>query len=213
MPTLTVKNQQGSDNGSLDLAPQVFEVDPNPVVVREVYNAYRTNQRQGTHSTRNRARIHGGGKKPWRQKGTGRARAGSSRSPLWRGGATIFGPMPKKYHEKVPRKKRQAAYRSLLTAKLQAGEIIVVDSIDFSSEPKTRNVVAFRDALGARRKTLIVTAGRNDSLVRATSNLASSKTHPTRVEVVDALSIFDLLVCDSLIIEKKAISLLQERLS
>lgn len=213
MPTLTVKTQQGSENGSFDLSPQVFEVEVNPVVVREVYNAYRTNQRQGTHSTRNRARIHGGGKKPWRQKGTGRARAGSSRSPLWRGGATIFGPLPKKYQEKVPRKKRQAAYRSLLTSKLQAGEIIVVDTIDFAAEPKTRNLVSFLDTIGAARKTLIVTRERNDALLKAAGNLAGSKTRPTRVEVVDALSIFDLLVCDSLVIEKEAIALLQERLS
>lgn len=213
MPTLTVKTQQGSENGSLELAPQVFEVDVNPIAVREVYNAYRTNQRQGTHSTRNRARIRGGGRKPWRQKGTGRARAGSNRSPLWRGGATIFGPMPKKYHEKVPRKKRRLAFRSVLTSKLANGEIIVTEAIDFSAAPKTREVIAFLDSLGAGRKTLIVTTGRNDALIRAAANLRSSKVRPTRVEVVDALSIFDLLVCDTLVIERDAITLLQERLS
>lgn len=213
MPTLTVKTQQGSESGSLDLAPQVFEVDVNPVAVREVYNAFRTNQRQGTHSTRNRARIRGGGHKPWRQKGTGRARAGSTRSPLWRGGATIFGPMPKKYHEKVTKKKRRLAFRSVLTAKLAAGEILVTEAIDFSSAPKTREVAAFLDSLGAGRKTLIVTRERNDALVRAAANLRSSKVRPTKVEVVDSLSIFDLLVCDTLVIEREAITLLQERLS
>jgi large subunit ribosomal protein L4 len=213
MPTLTVKTQQGSESGPFELAAEVFGVELNPVVVREVYNAYRTNQRQGTHATRNRALIHGGGKKPWKQKGTGRARAGSSRSPLWRGGATIFGPMPKKYHEKVNRKKRRSAYRSLLSSKLTAGEIIIVDGVDFSSSPKTKEVIAFLDRVGAGRKSLIVTAERNDQLLRAAGNLRSSKARPTKVEVVDSVSIFDLLVCDSLVIEKAAITLLQERLS
>lgn len=213
MATLTIKNQQGADAGQIELSAAVFEAEQNAVLVREVYNAYMANQRQGTHSTRTRGMVRGGGKKPWKQKGTGRARAGSNRSPLWRGGAIIFGPSPRDYREKVNRQKRRGAYRALLSAKREAGEILVVDSLDFSASPKTREAAALIERLGLKgRKTLFVTKEKNEALVRAVRNLAGSGETPARTAVAGAISIFDLLTSDTLVITREAIEALQERL-
>jgi large subunit ribosomal protein L4 len=212
MPVVTIKNQQGGDAGTLELASGVFEAEQNAVLVREVYNAYMQNQRQGTHQTKTRAMVRGGGKKPWKQKHTGRARQGSIRAPQWRHGAIIFGPVPRDYREKINTKKKQGAFRALLSAKLERGEIIIVETISLDA-PKTKSVVAFRDAVGAKGKTLIVTATKNDNLVRGAANLGSSATAPTRVDVVYAVSIFDLLTCDTLVVTKDALTSLQERLS
>lgn len=213
MATITVKTQTGADAGSLAVAPAVFEAEQNAVLVREAYNAFRTNQRQGTHSTKTRGFVSGGGRKPWKQKHTGNARQGSIRAPQWRHGAIIFGPLPKKYHEAVPRKKRQGAFRALLSAKLAAGEVIVVDALDFGASPKTKSVLALRKAVGAKGRTLIVTKDKNVALVRAAANLGSSTQDPTQVQVLDAATIFDLLVADTLILTKDAFAALQERLA
>jgi len=207
-----VKKQDGGEAGSLDLEPKVFDAEANPVLVREVYNAYMTNQRQGTHSTKTRGMVRGGGKKPWKQKGTGRARAGSSRSPLWRGGSTIFGPQPHPYHEKVNVKKRRGAFRSLLSAKCQDDEVVVVDKLEFA-DGKTKSVVSFRQSHGLSGKVLIVTKEKDANLLRAAKNLGSSKAHPTRVQIAGSLSIFDLLTCDRLVMTKDAVESLQETLS
>ncbi|MBI1292733.1 50S ribosomal protein L4 [bacterium] len=212
MPVVTIKNQQGGDAGTVDLASGVFAAEQNAVLVREVYNAYMQNQRQGTHKTKTRGLVSGGGKKPWKQKHTGRARQGSIRAPQWRHGAIIFGPVPRDYREKINSKKKQGAFRALLSAKLERGEVIVVDAISLDA-PKTKSVVAFRAAVGAKGKTLIVTAEKNENLVRATANLGSSAATPTRVGVVNAVSIFDLLTCDTLVVTKDALNSLQERLS
>jgi large subunit ribosomal protein L4 len=212
MPALTVKKQDGSEVGNVQLAPAVFEAEKNAVLVREVYNAYRANQRQGTHDTKTRGTVRGGGRKPWKQKGTGRARQGSIRSVQWRGGNVAHGPHPRDYSEKVNKKKRQGAFRALLTSKLEAGEIIIVDELDFSASPKTREVVAFRNKLGVQGKVLIVTAKKNDALYRAARNLQGSSKAPTKVQVVEAVSIFDLLVSKTLILTKEALQAFEERL-
>ncbi len=213
MAKLTVKNQQGADAGDIELRPEVFEAKRHAVLVREVYNAYMANQRQGTHSTKTRAHVRGGGKKPWRQKGTGRARAGSIRSPLWRGGAVIFGPLPRSYREKVNRRKRRGAYRALLSSKLEAGEIHILESLDFEANPKTKEVVALLERLGLKgKKTLFVTREKNEPLLRATRNLAGSAEAPARVEIAGALSIFDLLTCEALVLTREAAEALEERL-
>ena len=213
MPTVTIKNQSGTDAGSLTLSPAVFAAEKNAVLVREVYNAAMANRRQGTHSTKTRGMVSGGGKKPWKQKHTGRARQGSIRSPQWRGGAIVFGPSPRSYREKVNRKKRQGAYRALLTSKLEAGEIIVVDGFSFSATPKTKDAVALLAALGVKGKTLIVTREKDENLLRAAGNLRSSATNPTIVEVVDSVSIIDLLVANTVVITREALEALQERLA
>jgi large subunit ribosomal protein L4 len=212
MPTITVKKQTGEESGSLELNSSVFGAEHHAVLVREVYNAYMANQRQGTHSVKTRTTVRGGGAKPWKQKGTGRARQGSIRSPQWRGGAIAHGPSPRDYREKINKKKKSGAYRALLSAKLANNEIIVVDTIDFSGEPKTRKVVEFLESLGIAGKTLIVTNEKNDQFLRAVSNLKSSASHPTKAQVVNAVSIFDLLTCETLVIEKAALETLQERL-
>jgi len=212
MPVVTMKNQSGAAAGTIELASVVFEAEQNAVLVREVYNAYMQNQRQGTHMTKTRALVSGGGKKPWKQKHTGRARQGSIRAPQWRHGAIIFGPVPRDYREKVNTKKKQGAFRALLSSKLERNEIIVVDAIALDA-PKTKAVVAFREAIGAKGKTLIVTGTKNESLAKAAANLASSAATPTRVEPVNAVSVFDLLNCDTLVVTKDALTSLQERLA
>ena len=213
MPTVAVKNQSGGDAGTLELSADVFDAKQNAVLVREVYNAYMANQRQGTHSTKTRGFVSGGGKKPWKQKHTGRARQGSIRAPQWRGGAIIFGPLPKDYREKINRKKRQGAFRALLSAKFAAGEVVVIDALNFGADAKTKQAVSLLKAVGARRKTLIVTKDKNEGLIRAASNLGASKTTPAQVQIVDAVSIFDLLVADTLVITQDALTALQERLA
>ncbi len=208
MATLTIKTQDGSDAGNFDLSPSVFEVEPNAVVVREVYNAYMANQRQGTHATKSRGEVRGGGAKPWKQKGTGRARQGSIRSVQWRGGCIAHGPQPRKYTQKINKKKKQLAYRSLLSAKLGNNEIVGLDAIQFQA-PRTKDVEQMLGALNAGEgKVLIVTQEPNTTLLRASANLNNVK-----VQVVNAFSIFDLLVCDRLIITRDALQSLQERLA
>ncbi len=213
MPELKVKTQSGKESGAIKLADEVFGVEPNAVLVREVYNAYRTNQRQGTHSTKTRGAVRGGGRKPWKQKGTGRARAGSVRSPIWRGGAITFGPLPRDYEEKVNKKKRKGAYRSLLSDKIAKDEVIVIDEINLSDSVKTKEVVELREKLGlGKEKVLLVTAAKDEKLFRASRNLGSSSLAPTTTQVVSAISIFDLLTCDKLVITKEAMTALEERL-
>ncbi len=213
MPEATLKNLSGKDAGSVSLAQAVFGAEPNAVVVREAYNAYMTNQRQGTHSTKTRHFVSGGGKKPWKQKGTGRARQGSIRATQWRGGATVFGPLPKDYREKVNRKKRQIAFRSLLSSLHSRGAIVFVETLEVADGTKTKEIVALRGKLGVTGKVLFVTADVAPNLFRAAKNLQSSATDPTRVEVAGAVSVFDLLTCDTLILSKDALAALEERLS
>lgn len=215
MPTLKTKKQTGAAGADFELSPAVFEAEQNAVLVREVYTAWMTNQRQGTHSTKTRAFVSGGGKKPWKQKHTGRARQGSIRAPQWRGGAIVFGPLPRNYQEKVNKKKRQAAFRAVLSSKHTAGEIIVVDALDFQkkSDVKTKVVVETLEKLGAKGKTLVVVKERNEGLSRAAGNLAGSTQTPVKVATVNAISIYDLLVANTLVITADALNDLQERLA
>ncbi|MBI5154976.1 50S ribosomal protein L4 [Candidatus Poribacteria bacterium] len=209
MPSVAVLNTSGSEVGRLELSDAVFAAPQNALVVRETFNAYRSNQRQGTHSTKTRGFVSGGGKKPWKQKGTGRARAGSSRSPIWRGGAIIFGPQPRDYREKINRKKRQAAFRAVLSARAEEGALKIVDQIDLSAAPKTRALIGIIESLGATNgRVLFVTATSNDLLIRCARNIPYAD-----VAVVNALNIFDLLVSDCLVVTREAAEKLQEHLS
>lgn len=213
MPQVTIKNLSGADAGSVQLSDAVFAAEKNAVLVRELYNATMANRRQGTHSTKTRGMVRGGGKKPWKQKHTGRARQGSIRAPQWRGGAIIFGPSPRSYREKVNRKKRQGAYRALLTSKLEAGELIVIEGFSFSAAPKTKEAVAVLKAVGAKGKTLVITREKDENLLRAAGNLRSSAETPVQVQIVDAVSIIDLLLANSVVITRDALEALQERLA
>jgi len=208
MPTVAVKKIDGSSAGDIELSEDVFEADVNDVVVREAANAYLSNQRQGTHMTKNRALVRGGGKKPWKQKGTGRARAGSNRSPLWVGGGTIFGPQPRSYYEKVNQKKKNIAFKSVLTSRAAEENLVVVDKVDFSAEPKTKKVVEFFGKVEAEGFIVIVTENVNESLLRASRNLPYAF-----VTTASSLNIHDLLIADTVIIEQAAVQIIQERVS
>lgn len=208
MPTLSMMNRSGQEVGSVELSDAVFAAEVQPVVVREVLNAYEANQRQGTHSTRTWGTVRGGGRKPWKQKGTGRARHGSTRSPIWRGGVVTFGPQPRDYTQKVNRKKRRAALRAVLTARQQEGRLIVVDELDFSDDPKTRRVVEMLDAVGAEGWVLLVTAKPNAALLRAAANIPYAA-----VMVAGELNVRNLLVSDSIVVTREGLSAIEEALS
>lgn len=208
MPSVPVKDMSGSDVGEITLAESVFAAEANPVVVREVYNAYMANQRQGTHATKGWNDVSGGGSKPWKQKGTGRARTGSIRAPQWRGGAIIHGPQPRSYRQATPAKKRRLATRSVLSSRCAEGAIRIVDSLDVSNEPKTRRVAALLEALGATGSVLIVTEDKNELLLRAARNLPY-----VMVQVAGSLSIYELLLSDTVVMTRAAAELLQEKLA
>ncbi len=208
MPTVELKNINGDKVEDMSLADAVFAAPQNEVVTREVLNAFLANQRQGTAKTKTRGEVSGGGRKPWKQKGTGRARQGSNRAPQWRGGAVIFGPVPRDYREKTNKKKRRAAFRAVLSSRVETGQLIVVDKLDFTSEPKTRRFVETLDKLGAEGRVLLVVAEPNDSLLRVAANVPYA-----RVEVAGSISIYDLLTADSIVATREAIALLETTLS
>lgn len=198
MATVSIKGIDGSAKGQFALAADVYEAPQNQVLVREVLNAYNQNQRQGTHSTKTRAHVSGGGKKPYAQKHTGNARQGSIRSPQFRHGAIIFGPLPRDYREKINRRKRRAALRAVLSARVAEGNLVVVDSLDFA-KPNTKTVLATLDKLGGKGRVLVVTKGVNENLVLATRNVVG-----VEAAVSNAISVNDLLLADTVILTAEA---------
>jgi len=206
MAEVNVVNANGEQVGSVSLSDEVFAARPNEALVHEVATAYLANRRQGTASTKTRREVRGGGAKPWRQKGTGRARAGTIRSPLWRGGGTTFGPKPRSFRSAVSKKKRRQALRSALSAALSTGDLLVVDSVE-CNEPKTRLVAELLSGLGIESKALIVLAEPSRELYLATRNLAKARAVP-----VDSLNVLDVLTADSVVIEQTAIEQLERRL-
>ncbi|MEC7737124.1 MAG: 50S ribosomal protein L4 [Candidatus Neomarinimicrobiota bacterium] len=186
----------------------VFGIKPNLGVVRQAVLAELTNMRQGTHATKNRALVNGGGRKPWKQKGRGVARAGTIRSPLWKGGGAIFGPEPHAYNHKLPKKLSQLARRSILSSKASEGNLVIVEDFELDSH-KTADFVRVLTALELQNKkvTLLVT-GLADNLDKAVRNLKN-------VYLVDAkkVSTYDLIDCEVLVIEKASVSILTEILS
>jgi large subunit ribosomal protein L4 len=181
---------KGNESGTVELDEFVFGIEPNGPVMHQALVRQRANARQGTHSTKTRSEVRGGGRKPWRQKGTGRARQGSIRSPQWRGGGVVFGPKPRKYTKSMPKKMRRLAIRSALSAKQQGDQLIVVDGLH-EIEPKTR---AMREALsglpmGDARSTLILVGPSKENVYRGASNLENAKVLPAEyVNMQDMLS-------------------------
>src|SRR5829696_6984016 len=175
MPSVDVKNAHGETVGTLDLDERVFGIEPNRAVLHQAVVTQLANQRRGTHDTKTRGEVRGGGKKPWRQKGTGRARQGSTRAPHWRSGGVVFGPHPRSYHKDLPRKMRRLALRSALSAKVQDGELLVIDSMSLAA-PKTKEMQAVLAQLGAEGSALIVLAGLDPLAKRAASNLPKVRT-------------------------------------
>ncbi len=170
-----IMNQEGQEVDSVDLKPEVFGIEPNEAAVHQYIVNYLARQRQGNAATKGRSFVRGGGRKPWRQKGTGRARVGTIRSPLWRGGGTTFGPTPRLYGDKMPRKMKRLAIRSILSDKAKSERITVLDKIELP-EIKTKHIVSMMSKLNLDTgKCLIVDEGRNDNLVLSCRNLPKIK--------------------------------------
>lgn len=205
MAKLSIIDQNKKEVGNIELAPEVFEVEVRPEILQLVVRAQLAAKRAGTHATKNRAVITGGGRKPWRQKGTGRARAGSSRSPLWRGGATTFGPQPRSYEFKVNKKVRKLAMKMALSSRLSEDKLMVVKSIDLP-EIKTKAMAQVKQDLGLGKALIVVK--------EADKNLALSARNIPGIKVVEAdkLNVYDVLLHPELVMLEGAAVDVQERL-
>ncbi len=205
METVVV-NRANQEVGSVTL-PAVFETRVNDSLLFDQVLAQLASRRSGTASTKTRAFVRGGGKKPWKQKGTGRARAGSSRSPVWRGGAVVFGPHPRDYDYRLPRSSRRGALASALAQKARDGELKVVDSLTLD-QPKTKLMAAILDSLGVRPGVLVVTKDRDRSVEVAGRNLPR-----VLVQSVEGLNVYDILRHKNLLVTKDALAAIEERLT
>lgn len=203
MPTVGLFNIEGKKVGDVTLNESVFNVEVNKAVLHQVVVAQLANKRQGTQSAKTRAEVRGGGIKPWRQKGTGRARQGSIRSPQWAGGGIVFAPKPREYRVSLPKSMRRVAMKSALTAKVLENEIIVLESLELDA-PKTKSIVAMLKAFDVK-KALIVTAESNANVYKSGRNVEGIQVIP-----VNNINVYDLLKYDNLIITKDAVSKLEE---
>ncbi len=204
MPKTALYNVEGQQVGEIELADTVFGVEINEAAIKQVVTMQLANRRQGTASTKSRGEVRGGGRKPWRQKGTGRARHGSRRSPLWRGGAITFGPKPRDYSISVPKKVRRLALKSALTAKLVAGQLTVVEELTFA-QPRTRRMVEILKNLGITGTALIITGGADAMVAKSARNISGVKSLPAT-----ALNVYDLLRYGQLILTKDAVVKVEE---
>ena len=205
MPKVKLYNIAGQETGEIELNDSVFGVDYNEAVIHQAVVRQMANERLGTHATKTRGLVRGGGKKPWKQKGTGRARVGSIRSPLWVGGGTVFGPTPRSHAKDMPRKARQLAVKSALSEKLRANELIVIDAIDFEA-PKTKNVVKMLADLHSEGKALIVDGARNTVL--------SARNSPgVKAYAPSGLNIYDIVNTDKLFLTQEAVKKIEEVLA
>ncbi len=203
MPTVELFKQDGSTAGEVVLNDELFGIEPNNNVVFDVVTNQQASLRQGTHAVKNRSAVRGGGKKPWRQKGTGRARAGSSRSPIWRGGGVVFGPTPRSYGYKVPRKSRRLAIKSVLSQKVLDNELIVVDKLELDS-PKTKDFRAILSNLEVDKKVLLVLENTNENIFKSARNISNVK-----VVSSDNVSVLDVVAHDYLLVTQTALNELE----
>ena len=204
MPNIAVVNMEGKNVGTIDLSDSVFGIEPNAAVMHQVVVSYLAAQRQGTQSALTRAEVSGGGKKPWRQKGTGRARQGSTRAPQWTHGGIVFAPKPRDYRFTVNKKERRLALKSALSVKAADSDLIVVDSIK-TDEYKTKKIVAMLGAVGADKKALIVLPEVDEMVIKSANNIPGVKTAQ-----VNTINVYDILNADKLIIAKEAVSKIEE---
>ena len=207
MPVIKVKNMQGADVEELTLNVGVFGIEPNKSVMHEVVVSYLAGLGKGTHSTLSRGEVRGGGRKPWRQKGTGRARAGTSRSPLWRGGAIIFGPKPRSYETRVNKKKVSLAMRSALSDKVSEDAMVVVDALTFEA-PKTKEMIKVLEALGTGKKTLLVLPEVDEVVIKSARNIEG-----VTPVTVSELNTYAILNNNSLVLTKDAALKIEEVLA
>lgn len=209
MPKVAVYDITGAKSGEMELNDSVFGVEVNESVLHQAVVMQLASQRLGTAATKTRGLVRGGGRKPWKQKGTGRARAGSTRSPIWVGGGTTFGPQPRSYAFRMPRKQRRLAIKSALTAKLQDGELVVVDSIAFDA-PKTKNVITMLSGFdAANKKSLIITGEVVENVEKSARNIPGVKAIPAS----SSLNVYDLLYHDKVFVTKEAITRIEEVLA
>lgn len=204
MSKVSVYNMAGTVVGEIELSEAVFGIEPNKEAMHAVVKNYLANQRQGTQSTLTRAEVRGGGRKPWKQKGTGRARQGSIRSPQWRHGGIALGPKPRDYSFSLNKKVRRLAIKSAFSSKVNENNLIVVEAID-CNDYKTKTVVNMLAALGANRKALIVSLDKNEKLIKSASNIPGVKT-----ALVNTINVYDILHHDKFIIVKDAVAKLEE---
>ncbi len=204
MATVKVLNMAGEQAGTLELNDAIFGIEPNEFAVHEVIKNYLANQRQGTQSAKTRGDVRGGGRKPFRQKGTGRHRQGSTTDPTQVGGGVAFAPKPRSYRYSLPRKVRRLAMFSALSSKVKENEIIVVDSLEFEA-PKTKEMVKFLEAVNAQKKALIVTDAKNENVVRSASNIPGVVT-----TTATQLNVYEIVGHGSFIITKDAVKKIEE---
>ncbi|MBW6410379.1 50S ribosomal protein L4 [Clostridium weizhouense] len=203
MPTVGLFNQEGKQVGDIELNANVFETEVNAHALHQVVVALLANKRQGTQSAKTRTEVRGGGIKPWRQKGTGRARQGSIRAPQWIKGGVVFAPKPRDYRVSVPKSMRKVAMTSALTSKVNDGQMVVLESLAFEA-PKTKQVIEMLKAFEAK-KTLIVTAESNEAVYKSARNIQGVNVIP-----VNNINVYDLLKFEKLIITKDAVSKIEE---
>ena len=204
MPTIKVLNMAGAEVGTVELKDSIFGIEPNECVVHEVVKNHLANCRQGTQSALTRAEVSGGGKKPWRQKGTGHARQGSTRAPQWTHGGIVFAPKPRSYSYVLNKKVKRLAMKSALSAKAAAGEIIVVDSIKMDAI-KTKDFRTFLGAVKAEGKALVVTPAKDEIIVKSARNIPGVET-----AMANLINAYDILKAKYLVIDKEALAVIEE---
>ena len=204
MPKVKVLDMTGKEVSEIALSDEIFGIEPNQVVMHEAVVNYLANQRQGTQSTLTRTEVRGGGRKPWRQKGTGHARQGSIRAPQWTHGGIVFGPKPRDYSYSLNKKVKRLALKSALSTKVLEGELIVVDNIALDGY-KTKAVVEMLGALGAGKKAMIVMPEADQKVIKSAGNIPGVKT-----SLVNTLNVYDILNCDKFIIAADAVAKLEE---
>ncbi|EAD2893164.1 50S ribosomal protein L4 [Listeria monocytogenes] len=207
MPKLSLLKQDGTNAGEITLNDTVFGIEPNEKVVVDVILSQRASLRQGTHKVKNRSEVRGGGRKPWRQKGTGRARQGSIRSPQWRGGGVVFGPTPRSYAYKLPKKVRRLAIKSILSSKVNEEKLVVLEGLTFDV-PKTKEFAAFLKNISVDTKALIVVAGESENVELSARNLQGITVIPA-----ESISVLEVAKHDKLIITKAAVEKVEEVLA
>ncbi|WP_445492915.1 50S ribosomal protein L4 [Niallia sp. 03133] len=207
MPKVALFNQDGTQAGDIELKDTVFGIEPNNHVLFEAVVMQRASLRQGTHKTKIRSEVAGGGRKPWRQKGTGRARQGSIRSPQWRGGGTVFGPVPRSYSYKLPKKVRRLAIKSALSTKVLEENILVLQGLAFEA-PKTKDFKGLLSNLSVEKKALIVTADLDENVALSARNIPG-----VTVVTADGITVLDVLNHDKLIMTKAAVEKVEEVLA
>ena len=204
MPKVAVFDMANTQVSEIELNDSIFGVEMNAGLLHQAVVMQLASQRLGTHATKTRGMVRGGGRKPWKQKGTGRARSGSTRSPIWVGGGNVFGPTPRSYSFSMPRKQRRLAIKVALSDKVAAGQFVVLDSMNFEA-PKTKDAVKFLNAFNAEKKSLIITADYAENVEKSSRNIPGVKAINTT-----GLNVFDILNADKLFITKDAIARIEE---